>query len=194
MLHEHYATLFPGPDGRPLSIADAKDREPGLFALHTAVRETYRRILKNHGKDRREHGDYGRGRRRVSTLLPGDVDTLFRLAGAMGRNRELNALVRLGKLLHYEAGPDAVAVTGDESVHAIDRWPGDGGIERGRYRTSAGQAEIKRNESFVRIWRGAVRARPEDADGLGGSGRGHRQGHSGQQLDRARHGRRVQGG
>ena len=158
VLHEHYATLFPGPNGRPLSIADAKDREPGLFALHTAVRETYRRILKNHGKDRREHGEYGRGRRRISTLLPGDMDALFRLTGAMGRNRELNALVRLGKLLHYEAGvlPDAVAGSGDEPVHAIDHWLGDGEIERGRYRTSAGQAEIKRNEAFVRIWRGAV--------------------------------------
>lgn len=158
VLHEHYATLFPGPDGQALSIADAKNREPGLFALHTAVRETYRRILKNHGKDRREHGEYGRGRRRVSTLLPGDMDTLFRLAGAIGRNRELNALVRLGKLLHYEAGPgpDVVAATGDELVHAIDLWPGDEELGRGRYRTSAGQAEIKRNEAFVRIWRGAV--------------------------------------
>ncbi len=135
-LHEHYPRLFPGADGEALSIAEARQSEPGLFALHMAVRETYTRILKNHGK------------RQVAPLLPGDMDALFRLVGAMGRNRDLNALIRLGKLLHYEAG--------DEPAQAVAALPDDRSIEGGRYRTSAGQAEIKRNEAFVRIWRGAV--------------------------------------
>ena len=158
VLHEHYARLFPGTDGLPLSVAAVREGAPGLFALHTAVRETYKRILKNHGKDRREHGEYGKKRRRVSTLLPGDMDALIRLAGAMERNRKLNALVRLGKLLHYESGsrPNATEGTRDEPLQAVDRWPCDGELENGHYRTSAGQAEIKRNEAFVRIWRGAV--------------------------------------
>ena len=153
-LYAHYGTLFADEDGAALAVAKARERESCLFALHMAVRETYTRILKNHGKDRQEHGAR---RRKVSALLPGDMEALFRLAGAMGRNRDLNALVRLGKLIHYEAAPapEAESTTGDEPVYAVDRWPGDEAIRRSRYRTSAGQAEIKRNEAFVRIWRGA---------------------------------------
>ena len=174
-LHEHYAKLFPGTDGQPLSIAEAKDNEPGLFALHMAVRETYTRILKNHGKDRREHGEYGRGRRRISTLLPGDMDALFRLSGAMGRNRELNALVRLGKLIHYEASrdPDATVGAGDEPVHAVDYWPGDGKIERGHYRTSVRASGNQAERSLRTYLAGRGRAGPKVADRLGGSGWGH---------------------
>ncbi len=153
-LYAHYGTLFADEGGAALAVAKAREREHGLFALHMAVRETYTRILKNHGKDRQEHGAR---RRKVSALLPGDMEALFRLAGAMGRNRDLNALVRLGKLVHYEAAPapEAESATGDEPVYAVDRWPGDDAIRRSRYRASAGQAEIKRNEAFVRIWRGA---------------------------------------
>ncbi len=154
-LHAHYAKLFPGEDGKALSIAEAGNRAPGPFALHMAVRGAYSRILKNHGKDRKEHGDR---RRPVSGLLPADMDALFRLVEAMGRNRDLNALVRLGKLIHYEAAPvpNMETAAGDEPEHAIDRWPDETKIERGRYRTSAGQSDIKRNEAFVRVWRGAV--------------------------------------
>ena len=153
-LYAHYGKLFAGEDGGTLAVVDASAREPGLFALHMAVREAYTRILKNHKKDRQEHG---KRRRKVSALLPGDMNALFRLAGSMGRNRDLNALVRLGKLVHYEAAPapNAEPAAGDEPVYVVDRWPGGGAVERSRYRTSAGQAEIKRNEAFVRIWRGA---------------------------------------
>ncbi len=153
-LHGHYAKLFCGENGIPLSIAEAK-HDAGLFALHMAVRDAYTRILKNHGKDRPQHGAR---RRKVSALLPADMDALFRLAGAMGGNRKLDALVRLGKLIHYDAtpAPNERSGTGDEPVHAVDRWPRGADIERSRYRTSAGQAEIKRNEAFVRVWRGVI--------------------------------------
>ena len=157
-LFAHYGRLFRGDGGTPLGVAEAKDREPGLFALHMAVRETYGRVLKNHGKDRREHGNR---RRRVSDLLPRDMEALFRLVESMGRNRELAALVRLGKLIHYQAAPagpeqEVDSATGDEPAHAIDRWPDAGGVEAGRCRTSPGQSGIKRNEAFVRVWRGVV--------------------------------------
>ena len=55
-LYAQYGTLFADEDGTALAVAKAREREPGLFALHMAVRETYTRILKNHGKDRQEHG------------------------------------------------------------------------------------------------------------------------------------------
>ena len=155
VLQAQYAQLFVGEDGAPLSISGAKERKPGLFALHMAVREIYRRILKDHGKDRKEHGAR---RRKVSVLLPADMDALFALVDAMGRNRDLAALVRLGKLVHYTAAPNPndPASAGDEPAHAIDFWPGEEEIDSSRYRTSAGQSEVKRNEAFVRIWRGVV--------------------------------------
>ena len=154
-LHGHYAKLFCGKNGELFSVAEAKKREPGLFALHMAVRDAYTRILKNHGKDRPQHDAR---RRKVSALLPADMDALFRLAGAMERNRKLDALVRLGKLIHYEAAPipNERPGDGDEPVYAVDRWPRNADIERSRYRTSAGQSEIKRNEAFVRVWRGVI--------------------------------------
>ena len=153
-LHSHYAALFCGENGIPLSIAEAK-HDAGLFALHMAVRDAYTRILKNHGKDRSGHGAR---RRNVSALLPADMDSLFRLAGAMERNRKLDALVRLGKLIHYDAtpAPNERSGAGDEPVHAVDRWPDETDIERSRCRTSVGQSEIKRNEAFVRVWRGVI--------------------------------------
>ena len=151
-LHGHYAKLFVGADGEPLPVAGARRRKPGLFALHGAVRDAYSRILKNHRKDLEEHGER---RRRVSMLLPADMDALFRLVAAKGRNRDLAALIRLGKAIHYEAPPppDDDAPAGDEPINVVARWPAAGEIERGRYRTSAGQTEIKRNEAFVRVWR-----------------------------------------
>ena len=89
------------------------------------------------------------------------MEALFRLVESMGRNRELAALVRLGKLIHYQAalaGPEQEvdSGTGDEPAHAIDRWPDAGGVEAGRCRTSPGQSGIKCNEAFVRVWRGVV--------------------------------------
>ena len=157
-LFAHHGKLFRGADGQPMGVAEAQEQEPDLFALHMAVRETYRRILKNHGKGRREHGTR---RRRVSDLLPEDMTALFRLVDFMRRNRELGALVRLGKLIHYQAAlagtePEGDTGTGDEPVRVIDRWPDAGELEASRYRTSSGQSEIKRNEAFVRVWHGVV--------------------------------------
>jgi hypothetical protein len=121
MLYEHYERLFPGDNGKVLSIAEARSGHPGLFALHMAVKDCYSRILKHNRK-----------KGRVSTLLPGTMDELFRLLEKQRANRDLNALVRLGKIVHYE-------INGD--------------IERSRFWGSDGQAQIKRNEAFVRVWR-----------------------------------------
>ena len=134
-LFEHYGILF--GDGEALPIAEARRRSPGLFALHAAVRDAYGRILKNHKK------------RELS--LPTDMDALFKLIDAISRNRDLNGIVRLGKILHYEAAPCPDA---DEPTNIVDNWPSD--VSRSRYRTSAGQSEIKRNEAFVRIWRHTI--------------------------------------
>ena len=133
-LFEHYGRLF--RDGEALPIADVRERFPGLFALHVAVRDAYGRILKDHKK------------RELS--LPADMDALFRLIDAISRNRDLNGIVRLGKILHYEATPP---LGDDEPTNIVNKWPDKNNVLSSRYRTSDGQSEIKRNEAFVRVWR-----------------------------------------
>jgi hypothetical protein len=143
-LYEHYARLFRGADGKAMGVAQARDRESGLFNLHMAVKDCYARILKGHGKDLPKHGE---SRRKVSTLLPRSSADLFRLLDAMLDNRDLNALVRLGKVIHYEsAGAGA-----DRPADVVDHWPAD--VADSEYWTSDGQARIKRNEALVRVWR-----------------------------------------
>ena len=136
-LFEHYGRLF--RDREALPIADARERFPGLFALHAAVRDAYGRILKDHKKG--------------ELSLPADMDALFRLIDAISRNRDLNGIVRLGKILHYEHYEATPPLDDDESTN---NWPPDMSRCRcrtSRYRTSDGQSEIKRNEAFVRVWR-----------------------------------------
>ena len=125
-LFERYGRLFRGEDGKPLSISEARRKFPGLFALHMAVKNTYTRLLKNHKKQS------------VTHILPKDMSALFRLVKSKSDNRDLNALVRLGKVIHYR-----------------DALP-SGAAQPDHYWTSDGQAEIKRNEAFVRVWRHTI--------------------------------------
>ena len=139
VLYGHYGRLFRDADGTPLGIKDAREAKPGLFALHAAVKDTYSRILKDHRK------------RQVSEALPPDLPALLRIVEAKRGNRDLNALVRLGKVLHYEATP---AHAGDRPDNVFRNWPSN--IEHSRFWTSEGQSEIKRNEALVRVWRGVI--------------------------------------
>lgn len=144
-LSQQYARIFVGDDGTPLTIKQAKRAEPGLFGLHMDVKDTYSRMLKHHKKSRRSHD---KTRRTVSDILPDDMPSLLRLVKQKTKNRDLNALIREGKVIHYEA-----ARTGDKDSPSsiIDNWPQD--TSGSFYWSSDGQAEIKRNEAFVRVWR-----------------------------------------
>ena len=139
VLYGHHGRLFRGKDGTPLGVKDARQAKPGLFALHAAVKDTYSRILKDHRK------------LQVSKVLPPDLPALLSLVEAKHGNRDLNALVRLGKVLHYEATP---AHAGDRPDNVFGTWPPT--IEHSRFWTSEGQSEIKRNEALVRVWRGVI--------------------------------------
>ncbi len=142
ILFAHYGRLFRGEDGGALSVAEARKAHPGLFALHGAVKATYAGILKGHRK------------RSVARLLPADMEALLRLVERRSGNRDLAALLRLGKAIHYRSSPDTPAAGEDAPGNAVDRWPDD--VAQSRYLGSEGQAEIKRNEAFVRVWRNTV--------------------------------------
>ena len=139
VLHAQFGRLFRGEDGVELTVKGACKAEPGLFALHMAIKDTYTGILK------------GRRTKDIVCALPQTMADLMCLVKARRGNRELAALVRLGKVIHYAAGSPG---DGDQPADVVDNWPKN--IESSRYWTSEGQSEIKRNEALVRVWRGVV--------------------------------------
>lgn len=139
VLFGQYGKLFTDGNGKALSIREAREKFPGLFALHTAIKDAYVRLLKNHKK------------RSVKGVLPKDMAALFGLIASKSDNRNLNALVRLGKVIHYTAAPQG---NEDAPCNVIDNWPGD--VTHSCYWTSDGQAKIKRNDAFVRVWRHTI--------------------------------------
>lgn len=147
-LFDHWAKVFRDPKtGAPMTIGAAKVTHPGLFDLHMAIKNAYTRVLKRHRKDSRDHQKPGQNNRKVSDILPRDMAALYRLIEVQQSNSDLAALVRLGRIIHFEASEGAA-----DSPEFIDRnWPTD--VTNSRYWTSDGQAEIKRAESFVRVWR-----------------------------------------
>ena len=139
ILYEQFGKLFRSANGAKPTVRSAREAEPGLFALHMAIKDTYTGLLK------------GRRTRDVAGALPKTMAELMRLVEARRGNRELAALIRLGKVVHYAAAPPGAS---DEPANVIDRWPDD--IAASRYWTSRDQTEIKRNEALVRVWRGAI--------------------------------------
>lgn len=137
-LHAQYGRLFRDETGRILPIAEAREAFSGMFALHGAIREAYARILKHHRKSS------------VARVLPHNMPALFGLLEAKLDNRDLAALVRLGKIIHYESG----SAGPDSPSNLVENWPTD--IAGSAFWTSDGQARIKRNEAFVRVWRHAL--------------------------------------
>ena len=143
ILYRRFGMLFGDGHGHVPTVARAREREPGLFALHMAIKDAYARLLK------------GSRRKDIARILPRDMEALMRLVDARRRNRELAALVRFGKVIHYAAA--SLKGTGDAAeppANAIDDWPVT--VADSLYWTSEGQSEIKRNEAFVRVWRGVL--------------------------------------
>lgn len=164
ILFEHWAKVFRDPvTGAPMSVPQAREKHPGLFALHDRLKQCYRGILKRARKDTRKHRERDEKERRVSALLPPTLDKALGLTEKQDVNADLGHLVRLGKVLHYEAAERAANALptdkaawkpGDRPAALRTHWPDT--IDGSRYWASDGQAEIKRAEAFVRIWRRAL--------------------------------------
>lgn len=145
-LHAHYAKLFGRADGTVPGVRElGQDNQP-LFTIHQAVKDTYQRLLKRHKKTRK--GEQGETSGIIATL-PKDMNALRRLVEHKKSNRDLAALVRLGKIIHYEAR----GTNQDSPINPIQNWPDADRIQRSEWWSSAGQARIKRNEALVRTWR-----------------------------------------
>jgi len=151
VLFAHWAKVFRDPQsGRTLGVKEAMETRPGLFAIHSALKECYRRLLKRTRKDTSAQRKANPEERRLSTLLPRDLKGALRLSELQAKNAELAELVRLGKIIHYAASEGRA----DRTRTIKDHWPDK--IAESRFWLSDGQADIKRAEAFVRVWRHAL--------------------------------------
>jgi hypothetical protein len=162
VLFRHWAKVFRVPEtGEPMSVEQARTTHPGMFALHMQLKQCYRRLLKRTRKgardsrNRKAKGSRAKdkrnaGGRKLSALLPCDLDAALRLSQMQTGNADLGHLVRLGKVIHYTASDGRA----DRPAAIADNWREN--VDSSRFWTSDGQAEIKRSEAFVRMWRQAL--------------------------------------
>ncbi|KAA6404514.1 type VI-A CRISPR-associated RNA-guided ribonuclease Cas13a [Candidatus Tokpelaia sp.] len=166
--------VWPVIFGEAKKYAEAQEADKALLAVHNAVKESYKQRLK--GKplfvDKQKplvQGENAKDKlkelvcERLERLLPDNDDKLFALLRNRRKNRDINHLIRLGKIIHYTAADKARAdeagkadFAGDKPAFIAQYWPKAEEVENSRYWGSAGQTEIKQNEAFVRVWRRAL--------------------------------------
>lgn len=148
-LFEHFGTL----KGR---TAENSPGRKSLWWLHKAVCDFYRKLSKTErfrraveeaSKAEPVSADTAkRSPLRLEHLLPEDKEALLRAMGARRRNARFSELIRLGKMVAHASDIDPEETLGAAVLQARMDW----------FATSDGQAEIKRDEAFVRVWRNAV--------------------------------------
>ena len=125
VIAECYGKYFSDPAGGVLTRRAIRDAgRGGELALWDAVRRYYRRLLSAKSKPG------------LNRTLPKDAKALIVLLRAQEKNRQINDLIRLGRLLHYDRD---TAQSNSAPVFDSDK-----------------QADIKRAEAFVRVWRTAI--------------------------------------
>ncbi|MGR9400218.1 type VI-A CRISPR-associated RNA-guided ribonuclease Cas13a [Rhizobium leguminosarum] len=146
MLYAHF--------GRVLGKFDNSEDRKGVWALHNSIRQFYQKLTKSeHFLRALKTSQLSTNKRereteteKLESTLPRNKAHLVSILAAKDRNADISELIRLGKLV----------------AHASDLPPGMEDIQKvfdGRMEylvTSAGQHEIKRNESFTRVWRNSV--------------------------------------
>lgn len=160
LLFEHYGKTFVDSDGNVLPRAKIYKLGKGaLLDYHDAVKLTYKRILSGH-KSRNASkstiqaplGQKTAVRSKLSATLPKNMDELYRRTTQGRKNQDINALIRLGKVAHYTL---SIGEDMDSSRNIISNWNPDA-LRTSPFWTSDYQAQIKRNEALVRIWRSVL--------------------------------------
>ena len=171
LISRQYGTQFAKP-GKANSEADktgtecksrreiVADGKGDLLSLYDVVRAYYKKHL---GRTKKN----GCGKA-LSYTLPRTCNELFSLLYSQELNRVTNDLIRLGRVMHYESSPadsdDFGSIRTGKEPASQQPSPKDGqflphDLEvylESDYWQSKGQADIKRTEAFVRIWRNAI--------------------------------------
>lgn len=137
-MQRHYKQIFAKDDGSVPGAMEAMRSHPGLFALHSAAKDWFKRLL-------RAPQAYWLKK------SPSTTSELIDELAEVWRNRTVANLVRLGKIIHYEVTPRGET---DSPGNVMTNWPRS--ISASPYWLSDGQTRIKQNEAFVRVWRHAL--------------------------------------
>lgn len=136
LLYDHFGTVISQTE-------EGSQERKSVWLLHNTVRGFYQDIGRS---ERFTRAIRDADTKKLGELLPHDKADLLNVIRAKSQNADFSALVRLGKLIVHasDISPDAPDLT-------------TAFTERLKYlATSDGQSEIKRNETFTRVWRTSV--------------------------------------
>lgn len=138
-LFEHFGRVF-GSDTKVKDLLVPTHTQHGLWLVHQRLKATYKALFDNASIE---------GLKNLHKRLPQNKDAMRTLIGQRKNNHDVSHLVRLGKVIHYQAAAEG------KTVRAA--WPNlNQQIEGSAYWLSDGQAEIKRSEALVRVFKHAI--------------------------------------
>lgn len=141
MLFEHFKPLLK-------AYAENDQARSNLWKLHNKVRQYYQKILRGERFRRafRDACNRPEADDILKKVLPENRTRLCNILEAKDRNADISKLIRLGKMVVHASNlptdtPDPQKVFEERMDY---------------FATSEGQSEIKRNETFTRVWRNSV--------------------------------------
>jgi len=138
-LFDHFGRVF-GTDTKVKDLLLPTHAQHSLWRVHQRLKVTYKALFDNASI---------KGLKNLHQRLPQNKDAMRKLIGQRKNNHDVNHLVRLGKVIHYQAAAEG------KTVRAA--WPHlSQKIENSPYWLSDGQAEIKRSEALVRVFKHAI--------------------------------------
>lgn len=138
-LFDHFGRVF-GTAAKVKDLLAPTHTHHGLWLVHERIKATYKALFDN--------ASIG-GLKNLHKRLPDNQDAMRKLIGQRKNNHDVSHLVRLGKVIHYQAAAEG------KTVRAA--WPNlNQQIESSTYWLSDGQAEIKRSEALVRVFKHAI--------------------------------------
>ncbi len=136
-MSEYWKRIFKDENGKIMNFKEAREQKAELLKLHLKIKEFYKATLKNTKKNK--------------LYLPDNMEDLYKKIEQKIQNRNVNDLIRLGKIIHY----DYIEKNNKNNSNCLDNDTFEEtrlNLKSSKYLTSAGQHEIKRKEAFVRIW------------------------------------------
>lgn len=127
-LRRHWHAVFPNC----YNMAQAKEHKPKLLELHEVIKNYYQRILKANYKKKEK----------LLKILPKDMEQMITRLSCQSQNRDVNGLIRIGKLIHYELG-----LKGWDKVDEPTKW-----LAQCTSRHTDKQIENKQSEALLRIF------------------------------------------
>lgn len=143
ILHQHFGQLRHNlPKSLNIEPDNYKPTQE-IWNLHNGVRKFYRDLL---ASDRLRRAVSAATKEDLSKIMPKDNAKLIRVLNAKKSNGQITDLIRLGRLIvHASRLPNGTQDPQKQFEAQLDYFV-----------SSEGQSEIKRVETFVRVWRNAV--------------------------------------